>query len=110
MRNVGTFNRFMEIASFLQGCQLNLSNIAREVGVSRKIIATYFEILEDLLIATQLPCFTKRAARQLAQHPKFYYFDSGVYNQLRPRGPLDSPEEIGRAALKLCFYNTYVQL
>src|SRR5689334_7450258 len=41
--------KFMEIASFSQGCQINFSNIAREVGISRKIVVSYFEILEDLL-------------------------------------------------------------
>lgn len=103
VRNVGAFNRFMEIASFSQGCQLNLANLAREVGVSRKIIAGYFEILEDLLLAVQIPVFTKRAQRNLAVHPKFYYFDTGVFRQLRPRGLLDSPEEIGGAAFETLF-------
>jgi predicted AAA+ superfamily ATPase len=103
VRNVGTFNRFMEVASFSQGNQLNLSNIAREVGTSRKIIAAYFEILEDLLISIQLPCFTKRAQRELTQHPKFYYFDAGVFRQLRPKGPLDIPQEISGAAFETLF-------
>lgn len=103
VRNIGTFGRFMEIASFSQGSQLNLSNIAREVGISRKVVASYFEILEDLLIAVQIPCFTKKATRQLVQHPKFYYFDAGVFQQLRPRGILDLPEEIGGAAFETLF-------
>jgi predicted AAA+ superfamily ATPase len=103
VRNIATFSRFMELASFSQGCQLNLSKIAREVGVSRKIIANYFEILEDLLISVQLPCFTKRAQRKLSEHPKFYYFDAGVFWQLRPKGPLDIPEEIGGAAFETLF-------
>lgn len=103
VRNIGAFSRFMEIASFSQGCQLNISNIAREVGVSRKIVAGYFEILEDLLIAVQLPCFNKRAQRKLVEHPKFYYFDAGVFRQLRPKGLLDAPEEIGGAAIETLF-------
>jgi predicted AAA+ superfamily ATPase len=37
-------------------------------------------------------------------HPKFYFFDAGVYRALRPSGPLDSPEEIDGASLEtLCF-------
>jgi len=103
VRNIGTFNRFMETASFSQGCPLNLANIAREVGVSRKIVATYFEILEDLLIAAQIPCFAKHAQRSLVQHPKFYYFDCGVFWQLRPKGPLDMPEEIAGVAFETLF-------
>lgn len=103
VRNLGTFSRFMEIASFSQGAQLNILGISREVGVSRKIVENYFEILEDLLIAVRIPCFTKRATRQLSQHPKFYYFDTGVYRAIRPKGPLDLPEEITGGAFETLF-------
>ena len=103
VRNLGTFSKFMEIASFSQGSQLNLLGISREVGVSRKIVESYFEILEDLLIAVQIPCFTKRAQRKLSQHPKFYYFDTGVFQTIRPKGPLDLPKEIGGSAFETLF-------
>jgi len=103
VRNVGSFSRFIEIASFSQGSQLNLTAIAQECGISQKIVRKYFEILEDLLIAVQIPCFTKLAQRKLVQHPKFYYFDAGVYQYIRPRGPLDIPEEIGGAAFETLF-------
>jgi len=103
VRQIIVFSRFMEIASFSQGSQLNLSNVAREVGTSRRIIEAYFDILDDLLMAVQIPCFAKRAQRQVVQHPKFYYFDAGVYQQLRPKGPLDLPEEIGGIAFETLF-------
>ncbi|MFQ5865415.1 MAG: DUF4143 domain-containing protein [bacterium] len=44
--------------------------------------------------------FRKRAKRSLTSHPKFYFFDAGVFYALRPKGPLDRPEEIGSAALE----------
>ncbi len=56
--------------------------------------------LEDLLIAVRLPCFAKRAKRRVSTHPTFYYFDAGVYQAIRPRGPLDAPEEIQGPALE----------
>ena len=43
---------------------------------------------------------TKWAKRQLTAHPKFYFFDAGVFRALRPRGPLDPVEEIDGAALE----------
>ena len=36
----------------------------------------------------------------MAVHPKFYYFDTGVFRANRPTGPLDTPEEIDGAALE----------
>ena len=99
-RNLSAFTRFLESASFSQGSMLNVAAIARETGVDRKTAAAYFDLLEDLLIATRLPVFTRRAKRRLTTHPKFFFFDVGVYRTIRPAGPLDSPEEIDGAALE----------
>lgn len=100
VRNVGDFARFLEIISFSHGALLNLNNIASECSVSRSTVTNYLQILEDMLLSYTLNVFTKRAKRALTSHPKFYLFDAGVFQALRPRGPLDRPEEIHGAALK----------
>ena len=51
-------------------------------------------------MAVRLPVFTRRARRRLTLHPKFYFFDVGVFRAVRPRGPLDLPEEIDGSALE----------
>ncbi|MCB9036800.1 MAG: DUF4143 domain-containing protein [Lewinellaceae bacterium] len=99
-RNIGDFSRFLEAISLSHGAVLNISNVARDCGVKRKTVDNYIQILEDILLAFRLPVFTKRASRALSSHPKFYFFDSGVFQTLRPKGPLDKPEEIGGAALE----------
>jgi predicted AAA+ superfamily ATPase len=100
VREIGAFARFLEAISFSHGSILNLSNIARECGVSRKVVENYISIIEDLLLGYKLPVFTKRARRAMTVQPKFYLFDAGVYYHLRPKGPLDSPDEIGGMALE----------
>ncbi len=99
-RNLAAFSRFLESASFSQASPLNVAEVARETGVDRKTAAGYFDLLEDLLIAVRVPIFTRRAKRRMTVHPKFFLFDAGVYRTIRPRGPLDSPEEIDGAALE----------
>ncbi len=99
-RNLAAFSRFLESASFSQAGILNVAEVAREVGVDRKTAVGYFDLLEDLLIATRVPVFTRRARRRMTTHPKFFLFDAGVYRTIRPTGPLDSPEEIDGAALE----------
>jgi hypothetical protein len=44
--------------------------------------------------------FTQRAKRELSSHPKFYLFDAGVYNALRPYSIKDSTSEIQGAGLE----------
>ena len=102
-RNIGAFGRFLEAASFSQASVLNMAAVARECAVSAKVVEDYFSILEDLLIAVRLPVFTKHAKRRLIAHPKFYYFDAGVFQAVRPRGPLDATEQIHGAALETLF-------
>lgn len=103
-RNLGAFTRFLEAASFSQGSVLNISSVARDCAIERKIVENYFAILEDLLIARRIPVFTKRAKRRLIAHPKFYFFDVGVYRTLRPMGPFDMPEEAEGAAFETLLF------
>jgi uncharacterized protein len=115
-RNIGAFSRFLEAASFSHGTVINCTEIAREMGLNRKVVENYFSILEDLLLSIQLPVFTRRAKRRMTAHPKFYFFDTGVFQTLRPRGPLDSYTEISGAAVEGLFLqdamavNDYLQL
>ena len=103
VRNFGSFNRFLEAASFSQGSSLNISEVSRSASVERKTVQEFFNILEDLLLAIRVPVFTKRAKRTVKSHPKFYFFDVGVYRTIRPQGPLDSPEEMDGPALETVF-------
>ena len=99
-RNVGNFARFLEAVSFSHAAVLNISNVARECQIERKTVAGYVEILEDLLLSFRLPVFSRRARRKTSAHPKFYFFDAGVYRSLRPRVPLDRVEEIDGGAFE----------
>ena len=93
VRNVGAFARFLEAMSFSHGGVLNLANISRDCQVSRATVDGYCSILEDLLLGYRVPVFTRRAKRAMASHPKFYFFDAGVFRANRPAGPLDAPAE-----------------
>lgn len=100
VRNLENFSRFLEVITFSHASILNVANIARECEVKRKTVENYIEILEELLLAIRLPVFTKRAKRELSSHPKFYIFDAGVFNALRPKGILDKTDEINGAGLE----------
>lgn len=99
-RNLAAFARFLESISFSQAQLLNVAAVARDCHVGRKVVEDYVTILDDLLIGVRLPAFQRRAKRKLTAHPKFYFFDVGVYRAIRPRGPLDAPEEIDGPAFE----------
>lgn len=99
-RDLGAFARFLEAISFSHGGRLNISAVARECEVERKVVAGYIGILEDLLMAFRIPVFRKRAKRATVVRDKLYLFDSGVFRSLRPAGPLDRAGDIHGQALE----------
>ena len=88
------FARFLESAAFPHGSQLVSSAIAGDRGVGRTTVDGYLKISFDLTTASTLPVFPKRAKRAMAATAKFYFFDTGVFRALRPKGPLDRPDGI----------------
>jgi len=100
VRNAGAFHRFLEAATFSHASVLNITEIARECAANRKTVEGYLEILEDLRLSFRVPVFSRRAKRKLVAHPKFYFFDCGVFRSLRPTGPIDTKQELDGAALE----------
>lgn len=85
VRNLQTFNRFMEIAALTDGEMVNYSNIASDCGVDAKTVREYFNILQETLVGYLVPAYTKVVKRKLRQSPKFYYFDVAIPNYLLNR-------------------------
>jgi predicted AAA+ superfamily ATPase len=78
VRNLDSFFRFLQVAALFSGQILNISGVARDVGVSRSTVQGYFDILVDTLVGWYLPAFRLRAKVKEIAHPKFYFFDVGV--------------------------------
>jgi predicted AAA+ superfamily ATPase len=100
VRHLENFARFLEAISFSHGAILNVNNVARECEIKRKTVENYIQILKDLLLGFVLHPFTKRAERALSSHPKFYLFDAGVFQCVRPKGSVDNADEMNGAALE----------
>ena len=89
VRQLSSFNRFLEIAAQTDGEIVNYSNIASDCGVSATTVKEYFNILQQTLIGYMVPSFTKSKKRRAVVAPKFYYFDVGVVNYLLHRSALE---------------------
>ena len=89
IRNIHSFNRFLEAAAFSNGEMVNYTNIASDCGVSSPTIKEYFQILEDTLIGNFIPSYQKKPKRKVIQAPKFYFFDIGIVNHLLKRPKID---------------------
>jgi predicted AAA+ superfamily ATPase len=82
VRKIEAFRRFLDVAAQCNGEVLNISKVARDVGVDDKTIKQYFSILEDTLMGFMLKPYHKSLRKRLSQKPKFYFFDTGVCRSL----------------------------
>lgn len=112
VRNLALFSNFLRVASLTNAELLNYSNIAREVGVSPKVVRGYFEILEDTQIGFRIPPWSRSKTRRLVETEKFYLFDVGVANFLARRAPQFGTSEFGKSfehfvLMELLAYRSY---
>jgi len=111
VRNLNTFQRFLEVAALTDGEIINYNNIAQDCGVSATTVNAYFDILEDTLIGFRIPAYTKVMKRRVVQSPRFYYFDIGVTNHLLHRqGLLRGSSDYGHAFEHLVIQELYAYL
>ena len=69
VRGIGDFSRFLEVAALSNARQVNFTKIASDTGIKINTVRAYFQILEDTLIANQLPSFQKTKSRKAVSTP-----------------------------------------
>lgn len=94
VRDIDTYERFLEVAAVTNTEILNYDNIASDCGVSVNTVKAYFKILYDTLLGFEVKPYRKVIKRRLLQTSKFYFFDVGIPNYLLHRFHLmpETPE------------------
>ncbi len=115
VRNLAGFSRFLPVAALFHGQTLSVQSLARDAGVARTTIQGFLEILEDTLLAYQLPAFEGNLRVREKKHPKFYWIDSGIVRSIKRNfGPLYQDERgplfEGWIALQLKATNSYREI
>ncbi len=97
VRNLGSFARFLEFAASESGGIVNLRKLSQEVGVSHTTVGSYYQILEDCLIAERVePLTQSKTRKKLTRSQKYLFFDLGVRRVAAREGPRPSKETFGK--------------
>ncbi len=81
LHNVGNlrdFHRLIVLLAARAACMLNMSELAREVGVTVKTIQNWLSILEASYIIFFLPPFYSNFGKRIVKRPKLYFYDTGI--------------------------------
>lgn len=96
-QNIPAFSDFLRVAAITSGELINYVNVARETGISHRVVRTYFDILENTYLGFRLPPWRKSKNRRMILTEKFYLFDVGVSNYLARRSPRLGSREFGKS-------------
>ncbi|MBI3323280.1 MAG: DUF4143 domain-containing protein [Candidatus Omnitrophica bacterium] len=96
-QDIPAFSEFLRVAALTSSELIHYMNIAREAGISHKVVRTYFQILEDTLLGFRVSPWRKSKTRRMTVTEKFYLFDVGVANYLAYRQPRLGSTEFGKA-------------
>ncbi len=77
-----TLRRFWTMLAHNQSQMLNAANLARGLGVDGKTVASYLDLLVDLLLVRRLPSWHRNVGKRLVKSPKVYVRDSGIAHAL----------------------------
>lgn len=77
-----TLERLWTMLAHSQGTLLNASKLASGLSVSAPTIATYIDLLADLLLVRRLPPYHANTGKRLVKSPKVYVRDSGLVHAL----------------------------
>jgi len=78
VRNLPGFARFLPVAALFHAQVINVEALGRDCGVARSTVEGYLQILEDTLIAFQIPAYENKLRVRQRSHPKLYWNDSGI--------------------------------
>lgn len=77
-----TLRRFWTMLAHHQSGLLNAAELARSLGVDGKTVASYLDLLVDLLLVRRLEPWHSNVGKRLVKSPKVYVRDSGIAHAL----------------------------
>ncbi len=77
-----TLRRLWTMLAHQQGTLLNAAILARALAMDGKTVASYLDLLVDLLLVRRLQPWHRNAGKRLVKSPKVYVRDSGLVHAL----------------------------
>lgn len=106
VKDLRLFRNFLALCAGRAGQLLNVSQLAKESGVSHHIAREWLSILESRYVVFQLPPFFQNFSKRIVKTPKLYFYDTGLLAFLL--GVRGAASEVGQDMLGSLFENLIV--
>lgn len=88
--------KILQLLAFQIGSEVSSSEIARQVGINKKTVEKYLDLLEKVFVIFKLRGFSRNLRKEVSKSPKYYFYDLGVRNVLINNfNPIDLRNDIG---------------
>lgn len=78
IENVMVFKKFMQLCALRIGSTLNMSELARDCGITATTAKTWLSLLSTSFILFLLPPYHTNLGKRIIKSPKLYFYDTGL--------------------------------
>jgi len=100
-----SFLKFMAVIASMTGNLLNLSSVARDVGISQPTAERWLSVLVASDLVYLLRPYSNNAVKRAVKTPKVYFLDTGLAAYLTK---WTSPEVLEAGAMAGAFFETFI--
>ncbi len=82
IKNIIKFNKLLKLLAEQSGQLLNVTSIAKTVGLAKQTVEEYLFILENTYIIKLVPPFSRSSKIEVNKAPKIFFYDTGLLQML----------------------------
>ncbi len=81
-KNIIKFNKLLKLLAEQSGQLLNVTSLAKTVGLAKQTVEEYLFILENTYIIKLVPPFSRSSKVEVNKAPKIFFYDTGLLQML----------------------------
>ena len=105
IRNESKFQKFIACMAARTGQELNLSDVAKDIGIDGKTADSWLSLLVSSGIVYLLQPYSGNTIKRLVKRPKIYFMDTGLACYL---SLWNNPRALEQSAIAGAMFETYV--
>lgn len=74
--------KIVQLLAFQIGNEISYSEIATQIGLNKKTIERYLDLLQKVFIIFRIKGFSRNLRKEISKNPKYYFCDLGIKNAL----------------------------
>jgi len=99
------FSEFLKLCAGRTACEINLSTLGGDAGISHNTARSWLSVLETSYIIHRLPAWHTNIRKQVVKAPKLHFFDSGLVCYLLG---IREPDQLRHHPLRGAIFESWV--